>query len=105
MMSFISGKFDITLPVDVTVPLLKNIAKDAPKAQCTMRSTGVAANVMINREKPPFDDEKIRRAMALTIDRQVFMDILNEGQGQMSGAMLPPPEGLWGLTPERLKPI
>ena len=38
-----------------------------------MRSTGVAANVMINREKPPFDDPRIRRAMALTVDRQAFM--------------------------------
>ncbi|WP_246159245.1 ABC transporter substrate-binding protein [Reyranella soli] len=47
---------------------------------------------MINRERPPFDDPRIRRAMALTVDRQAFMDILNEGQGQMSGAMLPPPD-------------
>ena len=105
MLSFLSGKFDMTLPVDVTVPLLKNIRKDAPNAQCTMRSTGVAANVMINREKPPFDDPRIRRAMALTMDRQAFMDILNEGQGQMSGAMLPPPDGQWGLTPDMLKSI
>jgi peptide/nickel transport system substrate-binding protein len=70
-----------------------------------MRSSGVAANVMINRERPPFDDPRIRRAMALTVDRQAFMDILNEGQGQMSGAMLPPPDGQWGLTPDRLKSI
>ena len=28
------------------------------------------------------------------------MDILNEGLGQMSGALLPPPDGEWGLTPE-----
>ena len=60
---------------------------------------------MINREKPPFDDPKIRRAMALSLDRKAFMDILNEGQGQMSGALLPPPDGQWGLTPEMLKSI
>ena len=98
MLSFVSGKFDMTLPLDVTVPLLKTIRKDAPNARCTIRSTGVSTNVMINPEKPPFDNPRIRRAMALTMDRQAFMDILNEGQGQMSGAMLPPPDGQWGLT-------
>ena len=105
MLSFVAGKFDMTLPLDVTVPLLKNIKKDGPQALCTMRSTGVAANLMVNREKPPFDDPRIRRAMALSLDRKAFMDILNEGLGQMSGALLPPPDGQWGLTPEMLKSI
>jgi peptide/nickel transport system substrate-binding protein len=105
MLSFVAGKFDMTFVADVTVPLLKNIRKDAPNAQCTMRATGVSTNLIVNREKPPFDDPKIRRAMALTLDRQAFMDILQEGQGRMSGAMLPPPEGVWGLTPEMLKSI
>ena len=105
MLSFVSGKFDMTFPTDVTVPLLKNIRKDAPNAQCTMRSTGVSTNLIVNREKHPFDDPKIRRAMALTLDRQAFIDILQEGQGRMSGAMLPPPEGVWGLTPAMLKSI
>jgi peptide/nickel transport system substrate-binding protein len=105
MLSFVSGRFDMTFVADVTVPLLKNIRKDAPNARCTMRSTGVSTNLIVNREKPPFDDPKIRRAMALTLDRQAFMDILQEGQGRMSGAMLPPPEGVWGLTPEMLKSI
>ena len=35
-----------------------------------MRSTGVAANLIVNREVPPFDDPRIRRAMALTLDRR-----------------------------------
>src|SRR5260370_19277235 len=40
--------------------------------------------------------------MNLTIDRKSFIDILAEGQGDISGAMLPPPGGLWGLPPEIL---
>src|SRR5262249_41631180 len=31
-----------------------------------------------------------------------FIDILGEGQGDVGGAMLPPPEGLWGLPSELL---
>jgi peptide/nickel transport system substrate-binding protein len=45
----------------------------------------------------------LRRAMALTLDRKSFVDVLSEGQADIGGAMLPPPEGLWGLPPDRLK--
>ena len=107
MLSFAAGKFDMTFPTDVTVPLLKNIRKDAPQAQCTMRETGVSTNLIVNREAPPFDNPKIRRAMALTLDRQAYIDILSEGEGEgkMGGAMLPPPDGVWGLPSEKLKGI
>ena len=103
MLSFIAGKFDMTFPADVTVPLLKNNKRDAPQAQCTMRESGVSTNLIINREVAPFDDPKIRRAMALTLDRESFIKILSEGEGQMGGALLPPPDGVWGLPPEKLK--
>jgi peptide/nickel transport system substrate-binding protein len=105
MLAFASGKFDMTFPNDVTVPLLKNIRRDAPQAQCTMRSTGVSINLIVNRDLPPFDDPRIRRALALTLDRQAFIDILSEGEALMGGAMLPPPDGVWGLPPEMLKAI
>ena len=105
MLAFISGKFDMTFPTDVTVPLLHNIRKEAPHAQCTMRATGVNTNLIVNRDMPPFDDVRIRRAMALTLDRQSFIDILSEGQSKMGGAMLPPPEGVWGMPPEMVKTL
>jgi peptide/nickel transport system substrate-binding protein len=105
MLSFASGKFDMTFPTDLTVPLHKNMMKDAPHVQCTMRDTGVSTNLIVNREAPPFDNPKIRRALALTLDRQAFIDILSEGESKMSGAMLPPPAGVWGMPPEMLKTI
>ena len=82
MLSFASGKFDMTFPTDVTVPLLKNMRKDAPQAQCTMRGTGVSTNLIVNREMPPFDDPRIRRAMALTLDRQAYHRHPDRGRGQ-----------------------
>ncbi|WP_428677580.1 ABC transporter substrate-binding protein [Reyranella sp.] len=103
MLSFVAGKFDMTFPADVTVPLLKNIKRDAPQAQCTMRESGVSTNLIVNREVAPFDDPRIRRAMALTLDREAFIRILSEGEGKMAGALLPPPDGVWGLPPEKLQ--
>ena len=101
----VSGQFDMTFPTDVTVPLLGDILKDAPQAQCTMRTTGVTTNLIVNRDVAPFDDARIRRAMALNLDRQAFIDILSEGKAKMGGTMLPPPEGVWGLPPEMLATI
>ena len=105
MLSFIAGKFDMTFPSDVSVPLLKNIRHDAPQALCTMRESGVSTNLIINSEAPPFDNPKIRRALALTLDRQSFIDILSEGEDKPAGIMLPPPDGVWGMTPEMMKDL
>jgi peptide/nickel transport system substrate-binding protein len=43
--------------------------------------------------------------MALSFDRQAFVDIVTEGQGDIGGVMQPPPEGLWGMPPEILKTL
>jgi peptide/nickel transport system substrate-binding protein len=40
--------------------------------------------------------------MALALDRKAFIDILSEGKDDISGAMLPPPAGAWGMPPEVL---
>ena len=40
--------------------------------------------------------------MSLAIDRKPFNTILMEGTARMGGAMLPKPEGEWGMPPEML---
>jgi peptide/nickel transport system substrate-binding protein len=100
MLAFATGEFDITFPSDVSVPLLKDIKERAPKAVCEMTTTGVMINLMVNRVNPPFDNPEIRRAMSLALDRKPFNTILMEGHGRMGGAMLPQPEGEWGMPPE-----
>ncbi len=85
MLGFIAGKFDMTYPTDVSVPLLKDIKPQDPEAHCVMRRTNVNTNLIINRDAPPFDNPDIRRALALAIDRKAFNDIMNEGQGRIGG--------------------
>jgi len=90
-------------PYGVTIPLLKDIKSQAPDAICEVTATNVNRTLIINRTKPPFDNPDLRRAMALTLDRKAFIDILAEGQGDIGATMLPPPEGVWGMPPDMLK--
>jgi peptide/nickel transport system substrate-binding protein len=43
--------------------------------------------------------------MALSLDRQAFIDILSEGQGEIGGVLQPAPGGLWGMPPDLLKEL
>jgi peptide/nickel transport system substrate-binding protein len=45
---------------------------------------------------------QIRKAMALALDRNAFIDILTEGKAQKGAAMLPGPEGQWALPADEL---
>jgi peptide/nickel transport system substrate-binding protein len=40
--------------------------------------------------------------MALTIDRQAYVDTLGQGEGEIGGILQPPPAGLWGMPPEQI---
>ncbi len=103
LLAFMAGKTDIYF--GVTMPQLKDVKARAPNAQCQMFLANVPRNLIVNRDKPPFDNPDIRRAMTLSLDRQAFIDILGEGQGSVGGALQPPPSGLWGMPPELLKTL
>jgi peptide/nickel transport system substrate-binding protein len=105
LLAFVAGKLDMTFPYEVTVPLLRDIESQAPQAICELRPRGVSSTLIVNRDAPPFDNPDLRLAMALTLDRRSFIDVLSGGQGDIGAAMLPPPEGLWGMPPERLRSL
>ncbi|MFM9942950.1 MAG: ABC transporter substrate-binding protein [Hyphomicrobiaceae bacterium] len=100
ILAFGAGEFDMTFVDDVTIPLLKDIASRAPTAVCELNPAGTYANVMVNRNAPPFDNAMIRNAMTLSFNRKTFTDILGEGKLLVGGAMMPLPEGRWGMPPE-----
>jgi peptide/nickel transport system substrate-binding protein len=105
ILGFVAGQFDMTWPYSISVPLMKDVTSQAPQAICEMRTTGGSTNLLVNRDKPPFDNPDIRKAMALALDRKAFIDIISQGEGRIGGAMLSPPEGLWGMPPEMLRTI
>jgi peptide/nickel transport system substrate-binding protein len=104
-LAFIAGKSDIASPYGMTVPLLTDVMAQAPQAICELTSTNVSRNLILNRDKPPFDNADLRRAVALTLDRKAFIDIITQGKGDIGATLLPPPEGLWGMPPEMLETL
>ena len=105
ILAFIAHKFDMTFPTEVSVPLLKDVKSQAPKAICELKPMNVNVNLIVNRDKPPFNNVDLRRAMALTLDRKAFIETLAEGKGDIGGTMLPAPEGVWGMPKDMLESI
>ena len=105
MLSFVTGQFDLTFDSDITFPMLKDVKEQAPNAQCEARPTNVNTNLIINNASPPFDNPKVRQALLFTLDRKAFIDILSQGQEKIGAAMLPPPNGVWGMPEEMLREL
>jgi peptide/nickel transport system substrate-binding protein len=80
---------------------MKDVEGQVPQAICEWTPGNVNRHLLVNRDKPPFDNAELRRAVALSIDRQAFLDII-QGQGKIGGVLQPPPAGLWGMPPEIL---
>ena len=104
-LAFIAGKVDLYSPHNITIPIVKDIKSQVPQAICEVAPTNVNRTLIINRDKAPFDNPDLRRAMSLTLDRKAFIDIITEGQGDIGGTMLPGPEGVWSMPPELLKTL
>src|SRR6266516_1467274 len=100
VLAFIAGEFDMTFSLDLTVPLVKDIKSQLPNAICELQPTNNTTNLIVNRNTSPFSDAKIRRALALALDRKAFIDILTEGHARIGAVMLLGPEGSWGMPSE-----
>jgi len=105
VLAFVAGKVDMVFPTHLTSALIADIKKQDQTAVCDLEPINVSTNVIINRTKPPFDSAELRKAMALSLDRKAFIDIILQGHGDIGGSLLPPPQGVWGMPPDILKTI
>src|SRR6202040_3827110 len=76
-LAFIAGKVDLVY--GVTIPQLKDIKDQASQVICEEVNAANARNLIVNRDKPPFDNPDLRRAMSLSLDRKAFIDIITLG--------------------------
>src|SRR5205814_7011868 len=97
ILAFVAGKYELTFAGTLTIPLTHDLQRQRPDALCDLPPGSVSVNLIVNREKPPFDNAELRRAMSLALDRQAFIDIITDGKGFRAAAMQPPPGGQWGM--------
>ncbi|MFC4555630.1 ABC transporter substrate-binding protein [Georgenia faecalis] len=54
-------------------------------------SGSLSLHLLLNTAREPFDDERVRQAIFLALDRQELLDVANQGQGiPLNGGYLPP---------------
>ena len=99
MLAFLADEIDLTFPGEVSIPILKDIRNQSPKSVCEVRPTNVSTNLIINHAVAPFNNPEIVKAVMLALDRRGYNDILYQGEATVGGAMLPAPEGTWGMPP------
>jgi peptide/nickel transport system substrate-binding protein len=51
ILTFIAGKLDLTFPYQLTVPLLKDVKSQSPKAVCELRTPNAAGTLIINPDR------------------------------------------------------
>ena len=105
ILAFAAGNFDRFAQGILSLPLMKELKNHAPNAVCEVVSWNIPRQMLVNRDKPPFDNAELRHAMALSLDRKAFIDIISDGEGSVGGAMMPPPAGTWGMPPEVLQTL
>jgi peptide/nickel transport system substrate-binding protein len=102
ILAFVARRYELTFAGTLTIALTHDLQNQRPDAICEIPPGSVSTNLIVNRTMPPFDSPELRRAMALTLDRQAFINILSDGQGLRAAAMQPPPGGQWGMPPDML---
>lgn len=105
ILAFVAKDVDLTFVSDVTVAGLKDVKAQAPEANCQFVPSNNTINMIVNSGAAPFDNPKVRKAMALALDRKSFNTILAEGKSTIGVVMLPAPEGKWSMADTDLAQI
>ncbi len=93
-----AGQLDMGFPTDGSVAERDTLKRSNPGMTVVEIPQGLNDNVLINTRRAPFDNVKLRRAVALALDRAGMIKSVHQGAAILGGATLPPPYGEWGLT-------
>lgn len=101
-LAFQAGDTDIYTP---SATLLAEVKAKVPDAICDVGLSYAYTQLLINRTVAPFADPRVRKAMALAIDRDAVAKIKGAGLDRLGGELMPPPQGAWGLDKADLAAI
>ena len=97
-----SGQLDAAMPGETTKTAAEQLKKAVPQLVVTPVATSVTDNIIMNSKKPPFDNPKVRLAVAYAIDRKAMIRAVHQGGAVPGATMPPPPYGVWGILEKDL---
>ena len=79
-----SGQVDVAFPGETTRTAAEQLKKAVPELVVTPYSQNVSDNIIMNTKKAPFDNPKVRRAIALAINKELIVKALLQGFGLLA---------------------
>jgi peptide/nickel transport system substrate-binding protein len=97
-----ANQLDIFFPGEGNLQMRDQLKTGAPQVVFHQVAQGVTDNILLNVEKPPFNNPKLRLAVNLALDRAAMIKSIHQGAALQGGANIPPPYGKWGLVEKDL---
>jgi peptide/nickel transport system substrate-binding protein len=96
-----TGKIDIIMGTDITEAQARVVEKELSDKLVLSQVAATSWNtIQMNTKEPPFDDIRVRKAVALAVDHWEANRVLAGGDG-MLGSLIPP-FSVWGLPTEEV---
>ena len=93
MAAFLSGKYDLGWEFPGTinrvdwVQIKDTLKQKRPKLQTVEFPSPVMSHISMRTDQKPFNDERVRQAMSMAIDRKALIEAVFEGVGAMNPAV------------------
>jgi peptide/nickel transport system substrate-binding protein len=97
-----ANQVDVAFPGETTLNIYEQLKAAVPKMVFTETASNVNENLLINTTRPPFDNVKVRRALALAVDRRAYVQAVHRGSAIVGASLAPKPWGVWGLSDKDL---
>jgi len=100
-----ANQADVSFPYDINAAAKRQLEEAVPSLVFDLSSSSVSENFIMNTKKPPFNDARLRKVVALAMDRDALIKSVHQGLGIKGGANLPLPYGVWGLSADKLAQV